>query len=206
MKRVLILAYYAPPLGMGGTQRVAKFCEYLPEYGWQPVLLTVKDIAYYARDKELSRSLARTRVERTESLDPQRLVALLSRSPTGVANVSTRQSRWVRLATSLLVPDAKVGWLPFAVLRGVQLVRSLRIHAVLVTSPPHSAQLGGWLIARATGVPWMADFRDRWCAGEFQPGTTRVHRAPRALDGQASGRRGGGHRGPGPAPFASGKR
>ncbi len=176
MKRVLVLAYYAPPLGMGGTQRVAKFCEYLPEYGWEPVLLTVKEVAYYARDPELSRSLARTRVERTGSLDPQRLLALLCRRSPGPRVQSARQGRMTRLTTSLFLPDPKVGWLPFAVLRGVKLVRSLRAQVVLVTSPPHSAQLAGWLIARLTGVPWVADFRDRWCAGEFQPGATALHR------------------------------
>ncbi|HFE52585.1 MAG TPA: glycosyltransferase, partial [Bacteroidetes bacterium] len=51
------------------------------------------------------------------------------------------------------------------------------VDAVLVTSPPHSSQLAGWLIARATGVPWVADFRDRWCAGEFQAEPTHLHRA-----------------------------
>ncbi len=43
MKKVLIIAYYFPPLGGGGVQRPLKFCKYLPEFGWQPVVLTAKN-------------------------------------------------------------------------------------------------------------------------------------------------------------------
>ena len=37
---VLVLTYEYPPAGGSGVQRVAKFARYLPEFGWQPVVLT----------------------------------------------------------------------------------------------------------------------------------------------------------------------
>ncbi|HMT12896.1 MAG TPA: glycosyl transferase, partial [Ignavibacteria bacterium] len=43
MKKVLIISYYFPPSGGPGVQRVLKFVKYLPEFGWQPIVLTVKD-------------------------------------------------------------------------------------------------------------------------------------------------------------------
>ncbi len=37
---VLIMTYEFPPAGGSGVQRVAKFARYLPEFGWDPVVLT----------------------------------------------------------------------------------------------------------------------------------------------------------------------
>ena len=41
MKRVLIITYYWPPSGGAGVQRWLKFSKFLPEFGWEPVILTV---------------------------------------------------------------------------------------------------------------------------------------------------------------------
>jgi hypothetical protein len=41
MKRVLIVTYYWPPSGGAGVQRWLKFSKYLPQFGWDPVILTV---------------------------------------------------------------------------------------------------------------------------------------------------------------------
>ena len=46
MKKVLIITYYWPPAGGPGVQRVLKFAKYLPEFGWQPIILTVKNGEY----------------------------------------------------------------------------------------------------------------------------------------------------------------
>ncbi|MCH6560776.1 hypothetical protein IH799_10545, partial [candidate division KSB1 bacterium] len=75
LKKVLILAYYFPPLGMGGTQRPAKFVKYLPEFNWTPFVITVKDIAYYAKDLSLLNDVRDAQIFRTGSLDPQRLLS-----------------------------------------------------------------------------------------------------------------------------------
>src|SRR5665648_687335 len=55
MKKVLIITYYWPPSGGAGVQRWLKFAKYLPEFGWQPVILTVdpKYASYPQRDESL---------------------------------------------------------------------------------------------------------------------------------------------------------
>ncbi len=41
MKKVLIISYYyGHPTNVGGAVRVQKFVKYLPQFGWQPVVLT----------------------------------------------------------------------------------------------------------------------------------------------------------------------
>jgi hypothetical protein len=59
MKKVLIITYYWPPSGGAGVQRWLKFSKYLPQYGWQPVILTVDPefAAYPVTDDSLSKNI-----------------------------------------------------------------------------------------------------------------------------------------------------
>ncbi|MCB0667348.1 MAG: hypothetical protein KDC80_16085, partial [Saprospiraceae bacterium] len=52
-RKVLIITYYWPPSGGPGVQRVLKFVKYLPHFGWEPVVITVKDGEYPAIDHSL---------------------------------------------------------------------------------------------------------------------------------------------------------
>lgn len=167
MPTVLLLAYYFPPLGMGGTQRPAKLAKYLPEFGWTPVVTTVKEVSYYARDPDLLAEIQHVEVIRTGSLDPQRVLFKLRRDD----EVSPGLARGGPATglKQLFIPDNKVLWLPFALARALRIVRDRRIDLLFTTSPPHSAHLGGWVSKRVTGIPWVADFRDPWAGGEFQP-------------------------------------
>ena len=74
MNKVLIIAYYTPPLGMSGVMRVTKLAKFLPEFGWQPVILSVKPISYYHYDPDLLNDLKGIKIFRSESLDPARIL------------------------------------------------------------------------------------------------------------------------------------
>jgi len=50
MKKILVITYYWPPSGGAGVQRWLKFTRYLPEYGVQPVVLTVDPALASGRD------------------------------------------------------------------------------------------------------------------------------------------------------------
>ncbi len=52
-KKVLFIAYLFPPVGGGGVQRSSKFVKYLPEFGWQPLVLTVKEPYDFYKDVTL---------------------------------------------------------------------------------------------------------------------------------------------------------
>ena len=62
-------------MGMGGTQRATKFAKYLPKFGCNPIVVTVKDVHYYAHDNSLLTEIKGIPIYRTESLDPLRLIA-----------------------------------------------------------------------------------------------------------------------------------
>jgi len=57
MKKVLVIAYFFPPTGGGGVQRVSKFVKYLPSFGWSPVVLTVRDPDFDIFDESLLEDL-----------------------------------------------------------------------------------------------------------------------------------------------------
>jgi len=164
---------------MGGTQRSAKFVKYLPEFGWRPFVVTVKDVAYYARDLSLLDDVASAKVVRAGSLDPSRLLHLLAgRSrPATVGGQGRKPAGWLTKVLNWgFVPDPKVLWLPFAYWGAVRVLKSQNISCVLTTSPPHSIHLVGALLRKFQKVRWVADFRDGWTDGNFQPEPTALHR------------------------------
>lgn len=179
---ILFIAYYFPPLGMGGTQRLAKWCKYLQRDGWQPTVITVKPIAYYAYDESLLADLTEVRVMRTGSLDPARLLFRWRRPRRGLTHAAKRRQKLLSGWMSwCFVPDSRVLWLPFAIWHAARLLRHEKFAAVVTSGPPHSSHFVGWFVkkifgSRPGGIAWLADFRDSWSGGDFQPEPTPLHR------------------------------
>ncbi len=176
---VLLVTYYFPPAGGAAVQRFLKFTRYLPEHGWQPVVLTVRpeDAAYPTRDSELLAEIPDgVPVVRTKAWDPyaayarlmgQRKEEVVSVGFTGRPHQSRKErlARWVR--ANLFLPDARVGWVPFAVRALPRLLQQYPIEAVVTTGPPHSAHLIGYRGHRRYRLPWVADLRDPWTGIDY---------------------------------------
>ncbi|MCS7081814.1 MAG: glycosyltransferase family 4 protein [Bacteroidetes bacterium] len=174
---VLLITYYFPPAGGPGVQRVLKFVKYLPEFGWEPVVLTVREGAYPSRDPTLARDLPPgVRVYRTASWDPFAWYARWTgKKPEEAATVGFASAkapdwreflaRWIR--ANCFLPDARVGWVPFALWAGVRLLRRLPIRALVSSGPPHSVHLIGRALHRRFRIPWVADFRDPWTGIDY---------------------------------------
>jgi glycosyltransferase involved in cell wall biosynthesis len=180
-KKVLIIAYYFPPLGMGGVQRTTKFAKYLPTFGWKPLVLTVKDVEYLAKDLSLLEDLSpEVKVIRTGSFDPLRISFVLK----GFFKNKRRKDKSVReetverskLFSWLFFPDSKIGWIPFALLSGLNLIKKERIDLIFTSSPPPSLHLVGYFLKLLTGRPWVADFRDPWIGFHYEDYPTPFHR------------------------------
>jgi glycosyltransferase involved in cell wall biosynthesis len=173
-KNVLIVTYYFPPSGGPGVQRVLKFTTYLRDFGWHPVVLTVKDADYPARDESLLADIpADVPVYRTPIFEPYDIYRALTGKPRGTpVDVNTipkpgeKRSPAERLAefvrATLFIPDARRGWHRSAVRAGRDIIREHDIRAIYSSSPPYTCALIARALKRATGLPWIAGFRDPW--------------------------------------------
>ena len=73
MQKILIITYYWPPSGGAGVQRWVKFVKYLPEFGIEPIVLTVDDkfATYPVVDETLINEVpVDIKVYRTKSSEP----------------------------------------------------------------------------------------------------------------------------------------
>jgi glycosyltransferase involved in cell wall biosynthesis len=172
MKKVLIITYYWPPSGGAGVQRWLKFAKFLPEYGWQPVILTVDPefASYPQRDDSLLDEVhPDCMVFTTKSFELYNLYKLISGKKEvpygGFANESKegllqKISKFLR--GNFLLPDPRKGWNKYALKKAKELIKEFNIDTVVTTSPPHSTQLIGLKLKRNLNIRWIADLRDPW--------------------------------------------
>ena len=190
MKRVVCIAYYYPPLAGIASERAAAFSLHLSQLGWAPIIVTPRD-GFYHRVASFNDPIADVR--RTRSIELGRIVRAGStlvgapRPPSDSLTVrplqtnaaSAKARRWVR--EWLYVPDAQVGWIPFATRAAMTALREVEgPRVVFSSSVPYSAHLVAGRAAKRAGVPWVAEFRDPWTDGR-SPNRTRS-RARRHID------------------------
>lgn len=180
-----MLAYYVPPLGLSGVQRVAKLAQHLGAHGWACEIVAPTPGAYFARDETLLDGLnaAGVSIHRTRSLDPTRLARAAPATAPQTAPSATsspvggRRHRLLAAVTAWgFVPDNKLGWLPFALVRAHRLLNTRRFDAVLASAPPYTGLVAGALAARRHGVPLVLDLRDDWLGNPRHVYPTRLHR------------------------------
>ena len=171
MNKVLIITYYWPPSGGAGVQRWLKFSKYLPEFGWEPVILTVdpRYAAFAVTDNSLIDDIPSSlRVYSTPATDYFRIYGKnRSKIPSaGFANSlnNTLKEKVLRfIRGNFFIPDPRKGWNKFAFKKACELIESEGINHVITTSPPHSTQLIGLKIRKKyKNIKWIADLRDPW--------------------------------------------
>ncbi|MEE2789214.1 MAG: glycosyltransferase [Myxococcota bacterium] len=155
MKRLLMVAFYFPPLGGAGTQRPAKLVKLAPSFGWSPMVVSVRSMRKLVRDPSLMADIPEgTPVKRvfapscSHLLDPLRWMGL---------------SQLANLGTDLIPVDPELVFVPRARAGAVSLMKEYgRPEVVWTTSAPFSSHLVGMALKARYGIPWVADLRDPW--------------------------------------------
>ncbi len=174
-RKVLVIAYYFPPMGLSGVQRTLKFVKYLPEYGWQPTVLTVTPTGYFAQDYSLLDEIhpQKVTVERVGSLDPNRFFR-----KKGVVKMPSE--RWRKILTfisdTFFIPDNKIGWKKKAFAAASKLFEEQRYDVIFATAPPFTDLLIGAALAKKFKKPLVVDYRDPWLAYPTKYYPTPLHR------------------------------
>jgi glycosyltransferase involved in cell wall biosynthesis len=171
MNKVLIVTYYWPPSGGAGVQRWLKFSKYLPEFGWDPIILTVDQVyaTYPVTDYSLTNDLpSSVKVFTTPATNYFDIYKKdKSKIPSaGFANSvdNTFKGKLLRFVRgNFFIPDPRKGWNKYAFKKACELIEKEGIRHIITTSPPHSTQLIGLKIKkRYPALKWIADLRDPW--------------------------------------------
>jgi glycosyltransferase involved in cell wall biosynthesis len=161
--RVLLICYYFPPLGGAGVGRPLSLFRLLPSHGIQCDVLTVKPVAYRVFEPELLEGLDPSRIYRSGSYDPQRLLYLA-----GIRHINDARIRSAGWLSERFFPDNNRGWVRSAVRKAGTVLRANDYAAIISTSPPISCHLVAEVLTAETGLPWIADFRDFWLSHKIE--------------------------------------
>ena len=150
-RKVLMIAYHFPPMsGSSGIQRTLGFARALPSLGWQPAILTAHPRAYEQTQQVASPD--DIPVRRAFALDSARHLAIFGRYPLSIA-----------------LPDRWISWLLGSIPAGLAMIRQLKPAVLWSTYPIATAHLIGYWLARLSGLPWIADFRDPMAHEGYPP-------------------------------------
>lgn len=139
MKRVLVIASDFAPSSLPPATRVRFFARHLPEFGWEPIVLTV-DPKHY---------------EATVDLENEQLL-----SPSlDVLRTGAFGSRWTR---KFGVGDIGMRslWQHWRAIK--RLCRERQIDLIFIPVPPYVPMVLGRLAHARFGVPYVIDYIDPW--------------------------------------------
>lgn len=180
-KRVLMAAYYFPPLSGSGVFRSIKFAKYLPLYGWQPTVISTdrppngwnfadeSQVAEIPKDMEVIRIPDGISTGRETSLENSRVQAVLGflrdilrLSPEADAIFAQYLQSAQGIRNLLTFPCGALCW-AYDVVQYIEKNLDLsKFDAIYTTSGPSSAHLIGFYLKRKYGIAWVADYRDPW--------------------------------------------
>lgn len=178
-KKVLMIAYGFPPIAHAGVYRTLRFCQYLPDNGWKPTVITIRESKDIHSDHSLLKRIPEdVRVHRTATIDMWRVIrqyrareAQRTAEPeaqgnagrTGGLPAAVRRAKGLFFSILLRlfsIPDHMLFWVPFAMIKGAMLMTKEKFDVIYTTSPPHSEHLTGLIISKIFRTPWVADLRD----------------------------------------------
>jgi len=136
---VAVLAYVYPPENSVGALRPARFVRYLRTMGHDVAVLAAAPDGLQETDPKVQRFTGKERAHRSAAA----LGAVLGATQ-----------------NAMLPFNDRLGWVPQAVARAMELLARNPDTVVLSTFPPVATHVAGLVIKLRTGAPWIADFRD----------------------------------------------
>jgi hypothetical protein len=165
MKKVLIISYKFPPDPNIGGFRIHGLAKYLPEFGWEPIILTtplpgnpstqfrVIQTPYY--------DVIGTWKKRV-GLKPEVGVKKQFGITTHKNKKSLLDYILIFLGEIIAYPDPEKGWYKYAIKAGSEILNNEHIDAMISSFSPGTSHLIAKELKIRHKIPWVADFRDPW--------------------------------------------
>jgi glycosyltransferase involved in cell wall biosynthesis len=187
--KILFIAWYCPPSNTIAAVRLGKLTKFLTSAGHDVRVLTAADVPYAPTlpveiPSERIYRTAWTDINALPSLIKTGLRPLVKRTPanrTDSADPSMnrksapsdvyRRGGMISQLYQLLFnfPDKQIGWLPAARRAAFQLMKEWRPDVIVATAPPFTALLVGYCLSKATAIPLVIEYRDRWSDDPYYP-------------------------------------
>ena len=172
MKKVLIIGYIWPYHTMAGML-VRAIAKYLPEFGWEPVVLTTplpeKTEMDYQVVEVPYRDMISTGI-RWLGFDTDKSVKKQLSQKLGVTAKKSFLDHIFRILHEVLIyPDSKKGWRVPAIRKAAELIHRENISAIITDNPPVLAQLIASKLKRKYRIPWIAYFSHLWSQNNGYP-------------------------------------
>jgi glycosyltransferase involved in cell wall biosynthesis len=186
--KLLLVTWYFPPANTIGAVRMGKFAKYLGRQGYDFRVLTGRDwglpetlpleidpgVVHSARHRDLNemprparalRDWLKRRGQPVQGTLPRNSSA---EKPVPSNEIVPKGTLLVQKLSALYrdavhFPDRQVGWAPYAMGAARRLFRSWRPDLIYASVPPYTSLFVAAWLARRYGVPWVAEYRDRWC-------------------------------------------
>jgi glycosyltransferase involved in cell wall biosynthesis len=137
VKKVLIITAHFPPGNLAAVHRSRLFAQHLPEFGWEPIILTV-DEKYYEEELDWN------------------LVKLLPPS------LKIYKSKSFPVTKPRIIGDIGLRAFLFLYRKAKQIIKEEKIDFVYIPIPFFYLALLGRLLHRSTGVLYGIDYIDPW--------------------------------------------
>lgn len=142
--KILMVAFDYPPSKSVAGQRTLRMTQYLPEFGWEPIILTAKPTAYDGLDysQEIP-SHMENKIFRTLALDVDRHLS-----------IKGKHFNWMKMV------DRWSTWIPGAILQGLRIIKQHKPDVIWSTYPTASAHIVANILAKKSQIPLVVDYQD----------------------------------------------
>ncbi|MGD0780426.1 MAG: glycosyltransferase [Dehalococcoidales bacterium] len=174
-KKVLIIVHLPR-----SSPRIAGMVKYLPEFGWQPIILTGTTTQYKDLPARIIETPYRNALGRLGNLFKFKPDEDIRRQIKDGLNITSRKSildLFLNFASEVInYPCLDKNWMPYAIEAGRKLLQNERIDALFSTSQPIISHLIAKQLKTEFKMPWLADLRDLW-SQNANYGYSRLRRA-----------------------------
>ncbi|MBX3044202.1 MAG: glycosyltransferase [Candidatus Kapabacteria bacterium] len=169
----LVIAYYFPPMGLSGVQRTLKFVKYLPDFGWNPVVLTTENSDYYAYDDTLLEEIPD--IVKIFKVPESKRKSKIKSKPRKFPNYF-KQRIGAAIVRFFKQPDSKIHWKKFALKEAEKIIQEHDIKIIFATAPPFTSFLIAKELSEKYDIPFVIDYRDNWVDNPFHFYPTLWHK------------------------------
>ncbi len=151
MRKILCLDYHFPPL-IGGWWIGLGVIKFLPEFGWQPTVVSAAESVSYGKDYSLLSLVP-------EGIEVHRVG---HREPSRVWQYARN-----KLRIGLDFPDYYKSWRSPALREAREVLRGGQFDLIFSASEPYTSHFIAMKLKQEFNIPWVAEFGDAWSGNNY---------------------------------------